>query len=178
MRAWAHCKGCTLTEHVLHNLFELIKSLDVTSKVKGSEQDQERSFERYSFRTQSMLKCIEVRNGNPIFQQSSQSIHGMTRNLSRSGLSIISKRLFSPGDVIEVASQLRDGQTMYFVGSVMYSRYCGLYYNETGIYMVKCSKEPFLDGTYDTATLIASEVIAETERFMKSRQPIHHQMVL
>jgi len=70
------------------------------------------------------------------------SLPGRTRNLSRSGLGILIKRVFNPGEPIEVQVQLPQQPMMYMGGVAQFSRYAGSGYHELGIALKCVGKSP------------------------------------
>ena len=70
------------------------------------------------------------------------SIPGRTRNLSRSGLGILIKRVFNMGEPVEVQVQLPRQPMMYMAGIAQFSRYAGRGYHELGIALKSVGKSP------------------------------------
>src|SRR5438105_4466351 len=61
------------------------------------------------------------------------SLHGRTRNLSRSGVGLLIRRVFRQGEPVEVEVVLPDRPSMYMAGMVTFCRYAGRGYHEIGV---------------------------------------------
>ena len=70
------------------------------------------------------------------------SLPGRTRNLSRSGLGILIKRVFNKSEPVEVQVQLPRQPMMYMGGVAQFSRYAGRGYYELGIALKCVGKSP------------------------------------
>ncbi len=67
---------------------------------------------------------------------------GRTRNLSRCGVGLLVRRVFRPGEPIEVEIVLPDRPSMYLAGLVMFCRDAGLGYCEIGVSLKTVSGLP------------------------------------
>ena len=61
------------------------------------------------------------------------SLGGRTRNLSRSGVGLLIRRVFRTGEPVEVEIMLPDRPNMYLAGLVTFCRYAGRGYHEIGV---------------------------------------------
>lgn len=79
------------------------------------------------------------------FPQGSSSVGtmaGRTRNLSRSGLAVLVRRVFRSGEPIEVALTLPDRPPMYVAGITTFCRYAGRGYHEVGVSLRAAGDDP------------------------------------
>jgi len=79
------------------------------------------------------------------FAQSSfavASLKGRTRNLSRSGVGLLVRRVFRVGEPLEVEILVPDRTPMYMAGLVTFCRYAGRGYHEVGVALRAAGSKP------------------------------------
>jgi hypothetical protein len=67
---------------------------------------------------------------------------GRTRNVSRSGIALLVRRMFSVGDPVEIEASVPDRPGLYMAGLVSFCRYVGRGYHEVGVTLKQASSEP------------------------------------
>lgn len=132
-------------------LDRLLEELDV----KGHQQHPgdttekywvcRRRHPRYSFRASCVVRFVAPGTTQII------SATGRTRNLSRSGLAILVKRVFSIGDPLEVEIQLPGQPVMYMGGLVQFVRYAGRGYHEIGVALRAAGRQPIFTAAPEVA---------------------------
>ena len=70
------------------------------------------------------------------------SLAGRTRNLSRSGVGLLVRRVFRSGEPVEVEMVLPDHPAMYVAGLVTFCRYAGRGYHEIGVALQAAASDP------------------------------------
>jgi hypothetical protein len=70
------------------------------------------------------------------------SLAGRTRNLSRTGVGLLVRRVFSGGEPVEVEIVLPDRPSMYLAGVVTFCRYAGRGFHEIGVFLKTAATEP------------------------------------
>ena len=70
------------------------------------------------------------------------SLPGRTRNLSRSGVGLLTRRVFRVGEPIEVEVLVPDRPQMFLAGLVTFCRYAGRGYHEIGVALHAAASEP------------------------------------
>jgi hypothetical protein len=120
----------------------LLDELDVRAH-KRTEEDAEdaywvchRKHPRHPFRVGCTVRFM------PSGTESVAAMPGRTRNLSRSGLAALARRVFSPGDPIEVEVTLPGRPKMFMGGLVRFCRYAGRGYYEVGVDLKAAAAEP------------------------------------
>jgi hypothetical protein len=70
------------------------------------------------------------------------SLPGRTRNLSRSGVGLLTRRVFRQDEPIEVEVLVPDRPKMFLAGLVTFCRYAGRGYHEIGVSLKAAASEP------------------------------------
>jgi len=91
---------------------------------------------RYVFRCECVVRFLVG------FQMVVASLPGRTRNLSRSGLSVVVRRPFRPGEAVEVELRPPDRAATYLAGIVRFAKYAGGGYYEVGVGLEAASNKP------------------------------------
>ena len=79
------------------------------------------------------------------------ALDGWTRNLSRGGISLILRRMFSRDEPVEVELKLPDRQSIYFAGVVAACRYAGRGMYEVGVSLRVVNDAPIFSHDPDAA---------------------------
>lgn len=82
---------------------------------------------RHPFRTDCALRFMEE-DGHTL-----TGVAGRTRNLSRNGLGLLTRRPFSAGEKVEVELAIPGRGSMFILGVVTFCRYAGQGYQEVGM---------------------------------------------
>lgn len=119
-------------------LDEILNELDLRAQMgkQGKEEDYwvcQRKYPRHPFRCGCVVRFL------PAGYTTVSKLAGRTRNLSRSGLGLLVRRMFAMGDPIEVEIQIPGRGAMFMAGLVRFCRYAGRGYHEVGIEL-KCSQ--------------------------------------
>ena len=120
----------------------LLDELDVRAQKCTAEDAEDtywvcnRKHPRHPFRAGCTLRFMPTGSG------SVTAMAGRTRNLSRSGLAVLARRVFSLGDPIEVEVTLPGRPTMFMAGLVRFCRYAGRGYYELGVKLKAAASEP------------------------------------
>lgn len=132
-------------------LDRLLEELDVKGRQQhvGENADAywvcQRRHPRYAFRAD----CV-VRFFSGSFTEV-MSVPGRTRNLSRGGLGLLVKHVFSISDPVEVQLQLPGQPMMYMAGLVQFVRYAGRGYHELGVALRSAGPKPVFSGNPSAA---------------------------
>ena len=70
------------------------------------------------------------------------SLPGRTRNLSRSGVGLLTRRVFRQEEPVEVEVMVPDRPKMFLAGLVRFCRYAGRGYHEVGVSLRAAASEP------------------------------------
>lgn len=70
------------------------------------------------------------------------NLSGRTRNLSRSGVGLLVRRVFRVGEPLEVELLVPDRPRMYLAGLATFCRYAGRGYHEVGVSLKAAGPEP------------------------------------
>lgn len=114
-------------------LDRLLEELDIKGRQQQfNEQSNncwvcQRRHPRYAFRADCVVRFLSSGSLEIV------AITGRTRNLSRGGLGILAKHVFSVGDPVEVELQLPGQPKMYMAGPTQFIRYAGRGFHEIGI---------------------------------------------
>ena len=120
----------------------LLDELDVRAQKPTAENAEDaywvcqRKHPRHPFRAGCTVRFMPSGSG------SVAAMPGRTRNLSRSGLAVLARRVFSPGDPIEVEVTLSGRPKMFMGGLVRFCRYAGRGYYEVGLELKAAASEP------------------------------------
>jgi len=123
-------------------LDRLLEELDVKGRQQhlgGASEDHwicQRRHPRYAFRASCVVRFLSGSFTEVL------SVEGRTRNLSRGGLGILAKHVFSLGDPVEVEIQLPGQPRMFMAGLVQFARYAGRGYHELGIGLRTAGQQP------------------------------------
>lgn len=122
----------------------LLDELDVKARQQhvGERTDDywvcQRRHPRYPFRAICMVRFLMP--GSYTISE----LPGRTRNLSRNGLGLVVRRVFSSGEPIEVEVMLPNRPVMFMAGLVRFCRYAGRGYHEIGIQLKVARPEPII----------------------------------
>jgi len=128
------------TDH--ESLDQLLNELDLRAQQQDLGESAEsywvcqRSHPRRPFRTTCKVHFF------PLGSSSLGCLKGRTRNLSRSGVGLLIRRMFAVGDPLEVEITIPGHPVMYVAGLVTFCRYAGQGYHEVGIALRTASGEP------------------------------------
>ncbi len=119
----------------------VLDELDVRSQRRPKEQDDDywvckRKHPRHPFRSTCTVRFMPSGSGTIV------AMPGRTRNLSRNGLGLLVRRVFSPQEPIEVEVALPGRPRMFMGGLVRFCRYAGRGYYELGIELKAAASEP------------------------------------
>jgi hypothetical protein len=120
----------------------LLDELDVRAQKHTAEDAEDaywvchRKHPRHPFRVACTVRFMPSGSG------SVAAMAGRTRNLSRGGLALLARRVFSLGDPIEVEVCLPDRPRMFMGGLVSFCRYAGRGYYELGVKLKAAASEP------------------------------------
>ena len=87
----------------------------------------QRRHTRCAFRTDCVIRLLSSRGTEVL------AVSGRTRNLSRSGVSILLKHVCTVGDAAEVELHLPGQPTTFIAGLIQFVRYAGHGYHELGV---------------------------------------------
>jgi len=82
------------------------------------------------------------------------SLPGRTRNLSQGGVSLLTRRAFGQGEVVELELELANGPSTFLSGEVRFSRPVGGGFYEVGVRIRAATAEPAF--SHDPAAAIAA----------------------
>lgn len=114
-------------------LESVLNELDVRAEQDGSgEKEQsywvcQRKYPRHPFRCGCVVRFL------PAGYTAMSQMTGRTRNLSRSGLGLLIRRLFALGDPIEVEMLVPGRPPLFMGGVVRFCRYVSHGYHELGV---------------------------------------------
>jgi len=120
----------------------LLDELDVRAQKHTAEDAEDaywacqRKHPRHPFRVGCTVRFM------PSGSKLVAAMAGRTRNLSRGGLAVLTRRVFSLGDPIEVEVTLPGRPKMFMAGLVCFCRYAGRGYYELGIELKAAASEP------------------------------------
>jgi hypothetical protein len=120
----------------------LLEELDAKGRQQhvGENADDywvcQRRHPRYAFRADCVVRFLSGGFTEVI------SLPGRTRNLSRGGLGLLVKHVFSITDPVEVQLQLPGQPIMYMAGLVQFVRYAGRGYHELGVALKSAGPKP------------------------------------
>jgi hypothetical protein len=119
----------------------LLDELDVRSQHRPKEKDDDywvckRKHPRHPFRAGCTVRFMPSGSGTVV------ALPGRTRNLSRNGLSVVVRRVFSMLEPIEVEVSLLQRPRMFMGGLVQFCRYAGRGYYELGVELKAAASEP------------------------------------
>lgn len=123
-------------------LDRLLEELDIKGKQQhlGDKAADywvcQRRHPRYAFRADCVVRFMSAGCTDVL------SVTGRTRNLSRGGLGILAKHVFSIGDPVEVELQLPGQPKMYMAGLTQFVRYAGRGFHEVGIALRSAAGQP------------------------------------
>ena len=129
----------------------LLNEMDVQSEdvARGSECDESwscnRDLPRHAFRTVCMVRFMSASTGTFF------ALKGRTRNLSRRGLSLLVRRVFTLGEPVEIELRPRGRPATFVTGLIRFCRYAGRGYHEVGVELKSASPSPILSGNHHLA---------------------------
>lgn len=123
----------------------LIEELDARAAQDGFANGEgrwacRRQEPRYPFRAACKVRGSSIDAAGP------GSLTGQTRNVSRHGLGLLIRGVFSTGEVIEVQITPPGQPPVYMAGVVRYCRYAGNGYREIGMRLLAARPERILCG--------------------------------
>jgi len=128
-------------------LNRLLDELDIRAKSDLAKADDgaywvcQRQYARYPFRMPCTVRFL------PSGSFTVGELPGRTRNLSRSGLGLLVRRVFAVDDPVEVQVNMPDRGPMYLAGLVRFCRYAGRGYHELGLTLKAASPDPVFSGS-------------------------------
>jgi len=134
-----------------HTLDTLLDQLDLgaqqacSGEEVGDKWSCHRKSPRHPFRARCTLRFL---SGG--FDQIAE-LPGRTRNLSRGGLAVLTRRVFQVGCPIEIEIHLSARPVLFVAGVVMFCRYAGRGYHELGISLKMTGDEPIFSDKFDEA---------------------------
>jgi len=111
----------------------LLDDLDAKATQKQQEDSGgdywvcQRRHPRHPFRVRCVIRFLAGGSSTV------SALPGRTRNLSRSGIALLVRRVFAKGEPIEVEINVPDRPITYLAGLVTFCRYAGRGYHELGI---------------------------------------------
>ncbi len=125
----------------LQTLDSVLDELDVRAQHRPKESEDDywvckRKHPRHPFRAVCTIRFMPSGSGTVV------SLQGRTRNLSRSGLGLLVRRVFSPLEPVEVEVSLPERPRMFMGGLVRFCRYAGRGYYEVGVELKAAASEP------------------------------------
>jgi len=120
----------------------LLDDLDVKSEQKqGEDADNaywvcQRRHPRHLFRVSCTIRFLAGGKSTV------SALPGRTRNLSRSGIALLVRRVFAEGEPIEVEITVPKRPRTYMAGLITFCRYAGRGYYELGVELKVASPEP------------------------------------
>jgi len=115
----------------------LLNDLDVQASLSSDRgQKWERRNPRHPFRVNCKVYCYQP-NGYKVF-----CINGRTRNLSRNGVGLLVRRVFAPGEPIELEVEVPGRPKMFMAGQTVFCRYAGRSYYEVGVTLHAAGQNP------------------------------------
>lgn len=125
-------------------LVQLLEDLDAAAHECNAslQADDEWVCQRRHERRRCRAPCVV--SYLPIGASKPCRLVGRTRNLSPNGVSVLVRRVFSPGEVTEVALSMPDQAPMYLTGLVRFCCYRNVGYHEVGIELKSAGHEPVL----------------------------------
>lgn len=124
------------------NLNELLDELEIqaTQRIYRGPEASFWSCQRRHPRSPFRATCTVY-----FFPQASatvSSLPGRTRNLSRSGVGLLVRRVFRTGEPIEIEVSVLDRPSMFMAGVVTFCRYAGRGYHEIGVCLRVAGAKP------------------------------------
>lgn len=96
----------------------------------------QRRYPRHPFRAQCTVRFL------PVGSATVSELPGRTRNLSRSGVGLLVRRVFGIGEAIELELKAPQRPKMYMAGLVTFCRYAGRGFHEVGVALKAAQSEP------------------------------------
>lgn len=125
-----HSMAAVETQQMLNGLLDELESKarsNHPSKARDDDWVCQRRDPRHPFRTDCALRFFE-KEGRIL-----SGTTGRTRNLSRNGLGLLTRRPFSTGENVEVELGIPGRGSMFILGVVTFCRYAGQSYYEVGM---------------------------------------------
>jgi len=117
----------------------------VSLQSEGRQLVTRRQFPRHVFRCECVVRCFGAPMDTTII-----SLPGCTRNLARGGVTLISKRPFHTGEVLEIEADMPGNHLpMFMAGDVRHVRYVRHGYHEVGVRLRATGGHPIF--TKDTS---------------------------
>ena len=134
-----------------YTLDALLDQLDLGARQArtGEEVGDKWACHRKSPRHPFRAKCT-VRFPSGGFDQITE-LPGRTRNLSRGGLALLTRRMFLMGDPVEIEIRPLGKPVMFLAGVVTFCRYAGQGHHELGIALKMAGDEPIFSDRFDEA---------------------------
>jgi hypothetical protein len=123
-------------------LNELLDELELRAQQQhlGERSDEywvcQRKYPRNPFRAACLVHFF------PQGSSTVANLSGRTRNLSRSGVGLIVRRVFRAGEPVEVELLVPERPRMYLAGLVTFCRYAGHGYHEVGVALRAAGPDP------------------------------------
>ncbi len=123
-------------------LNQLLDELDLKAKKvhPGENSDSywvcRRQSPRHPFRADCKIRFL------PVGSLAVMELPGRTRNLSRRGIGVLVRRVFTGGEPVEIEVNVPDRPLMFFAGLVTFCRYAGRGYQEVGVDLRAAGSEP------------------------------------
>lgn len=130
------------TQTVDHKALDrVLNELDVRAKeTPQTDEDSywvcQRRFPRYPFRANCTVRFL------PAGSFSVTKLVGRTRNLSRTGLGFLIRRVFNSGDPVEVEVLFTDRPRVFMAGLARFCRYAGNGFYEVGMELKTAGPDP------------------------------------
>jgi len=120
----------------------LLDELDIKAERQhASERSDDywvcqRRHPRHPFRATCLVRFLSVGSSTV------SELPGRTRNLSRSGVGFLVRRVFAVGEVVELEIRPPQRHPMYLGGLVTFCRYAGRGFHEVGLSLKAAQSEP------------------------------------
>ena len=123
----------------LNSLLDALDTKAHQQHAAGRSEDPwacQRRYPRYPFRAKCTVRFLAA--ASPTVPE----LPGRTRNLSRSGVSFLVRRVFAVGEAVELEIHPPQRANMYMAGLVRFCRYAGQGHYEVGVGLKAVQSEP------------------------------------
>jgi len=128
----------------------LLDELDVSGQHVEADWSSRRRHPRYPIRVDCSVHFLMSEEKEVV------CVSGRTRNLSRSGLAFLARRMFNRHEIVEVEVTPRGRPRTFMAGQVRFCRYAGQGYHEVGIELKAVGSKPvFTDNPAQVKSLTA-----------------------
>jgi hypothetical protein len=129
----------------------LLDDLDISVQQVDADWSSRRRHPRYPFRVDCTVRYLVSDKEEVV------CMLGRTRNLSRSGLAFLARRMFNREEAVEVEVMPHGRQRAFMSGLVRFCRYAGQGYHEVGIELKAVGSRPVFSDNPAQARSLAIE---------------------